>query len=298
MKRTYGYIVTLFILLLTWQTVFAQETKPTAKDWYQQGLAYESQAVYGEAINMFTAAIELDPTFADAYLHRGMAYRIYAISATREALEDFTTVILLAPKNAEAYYQRGLLNEFTLNNEASKSDMITAAGLGHEGAKNWLLSLNNQAPPAVTAPAVTPPPEAEAPAPSCHAQASAPEGFDLADYLPSGIQPIIYFDFNKSDLKSEAFPTLDAVAAVLKEKLSEASILVVGHTDNTGTERYNAGLSLRRAEAVKTYLTSQGGIATERISAEGYGEMAPADSNETEEGRAHNRRAAITGIQK
>ena len=91
-------------------------------------------------------------------------------------------------------------------------------------------------------------------------------------------------------------------AAVLrgraKQKLPAAVILVVGHTDNSGTEKYNAGLSLQRAEAVRNYLTTKHGIAPARINAEGYGEMAPADTNETEAGRAHNRRAAMTGIQK
>jgi outer membrane protein OmpA-like peptidoglycan-associated protein len=293
MKKTYGCLVVFLILLLSWQTGFAQDDTYTAKDWFQKGVAYENQAVYGEAINMFTAAIELDPNYTDAYFHRGKAYRIYEISATREALDDFSSVIALAPKNAEAYYQRGLVNEYAINNEAAKSDMITAAGLGHEGAQKWLLSLNNQ-----KAPAIAPPTPAAAPIPMCHSEAAAEQGFDLADYLPGGMQPVVYFDFNQSQIKSEGFAVLDEVAVVLKEKLPAAVILVVGHTDSTGTEKFNAGLSLHRAEAVQTYLTTKHGIAPERISAEGYGEMAPADTNENEEGRSHNRRAAMTGVQK
>jgi OOP family OmpA-OmpF porin len=169
--------------------------------------------------------------------------------------------------------------------------MITAARLGHEGAQKWLLALNNQGGPDSV------PTSEAAPMPMCHTESAAEPGFDLADYLPGGMQPIAYFDFNKSRIKSEGFVILDEIAAVLKEKLPSAVILVVGHTDSTGTERFNAGLSLRRAEAIQNYLTTKHGIAPERISAEGYGEMAPADTNETEEGRAHNRRAAITGIQ-
>jgi outer membrane protein OmpA-like peptidoglycan-associated protein len=294
MKKTHSCFVIFLILLLSWQTSFAQTNEPTAKDWFQQGLAYENRAIYGEAINMFTAAIELDPNFTEAYMHRGLAYRINEISATREAIADFSMVIMLDPKNAEAYYQRGLVYEYEIKNEMAKSDMITAAGLGHQGAQQWLLALNKQGTPA-TAPAPTP---AVAPMPTCHTEAAAEQGFDLEDYLPDGMQPIVFFDFNKANIKSEGMAILDEIATVLKDKLPAAIILVVGHTDNTGTEKYNAGLSLRRAEAVQSYLMTKHGIAPERISAEGYGEQAPVDTNETEGGRAHNRRAAMTGVQK
>lgn len=291
MKKTHGCLIVFLILLLSWQTGFAQENQPTAQDWFQQGVAYESKAVYGEAINMFTAAIELDPNYAAAYFHRGKAYRIYEISATKESIDDFSRVIALEPKNAEAYYQRGLVNAYVINNEEAKSDMITAAGLGHEGARQWLLALNKKGEPVAAEPTV----EAM---PMCHTEPAAEQGFDLADFLPGGMQPLVYFDFNQSRIKSEGLTILDATATVLKEKLPSAVILVVGHTDNSGTEKYNAGLSLRRAEAVKSYLTTKHGIAPERISAEGYGEMAPADTNETETGRSHNRRAAMTGVRK
>jgi len=295
MKRTHGCLIVFLILLLSWQTAFARtDTVPTAKDWFQKGVAYENGAVYGEAINMFTAAIDIDPYYADAYLHRGMSYRIHEISATTEAIDDFSKVIILDPKNAEAYYQRGLVNEYVIKNEAAKSDMITAAGLGHQGAQQWLAALNKTDKPVVAPVAAAPLPVAE-----CKPVAEvAEQGFDLAAYLPGGMQPIVYFDFNKSTIRSEGYAVLDEISAVLKKKLPEAVVLVVGHTDNSGTEKYNAGLSLHRAEAVKAYLTTKHGIAAHRISAEGYGEMAPADTNETEEGRAHNRRASVAGIRK
>lgn len=298
MKKTHGCLVVLLMLLLSWQTCIAQDDQITANDFFQKGVAYENQKAYGEAINMFTAAIESDPTYAEAYLHRGTAYRIYEISATQEALDDFSKVIFLDPKNAEAYYQKGLVEAYTIKNEAAKSDMITAAGLGHAGAQQWLLSLNNNKKPvtaAQSAPAATPAP---APKPVSKTESASQQGFDLADYLTGGKQPIVYFDFNQAVIKSEGIALLNEVAAVLKQKLPSAVILVVGHTDNTGSEKYNAGLSLQRAEAVRSYLTTKHGIAPARINAEGYGEMAPADTNETEAGRAHNRRAAITGIQK
>ncbi len=293
MKKTCGCLIVMLILLLSWQTGFAKNEQIKANDFFQKGIAYEKQKVYGEAINMFTAAIEYDPSFAEAYLHRGKARRIYEISAVRETLDDFSAVIALVPENAEAYYQRGLVNEYAINNEAAKSDMTTAAGLGHAGARQWLLALSNKK----TAPAQAP---AAAPVltPVSKAAPVTQQGFDLADYLSGGKQSIVYFDFNQDVIKPEGMALLDEVAIVLKGKMPAAVIVVVGHTDNTGSEKYNAGLSLRRAEAVRNYLTTKHGIAPARINTEGYGEMAPADTNETEAGRAHNRRAVLTGIQK
>ena len=293
MKKTCGCLIVLLILILSWQTGFAKDEQITANDFFQRGIAYEKQKVYGEAINMFTAAIEYDPSFAEAYLHRGKARRIYEISAVREALDDFSAVIALVPENAEAYYQRGLVNEYAINNEAAKSDMTTAAGLGHATARQWLLALRNKKSSPAQAPTAAP-----VSTPVSKAAPVAQQGFDLADYLSGGKQPIVYFDFNQDVIKPEGMALLDEVATVLKGKLPAAVIVVVGHTDNTGSEKYNAGLSLRRAEAVRDYLTTKHGIAPARINAEGYGEMAPADTNETEVRRAHNRRAAMTGIQK
>ena len=89
MKKTQGLFVALLILLLSCQTGFARDDAFTARDWHQRGVAYANQGVYGEAINMFTAAIAVDPTYAEAYMQRGKAYRIYDITATHEALEDF-----------------------------------------------------------------------------------------------------------------------------------------------------------------------------------------------------------------
>ena len=87
---------------------------------------------------MYTEAIELDHTYAEAYFKRGKAYRAYDLTSPKEAMEDFDATISLAPTNAEAYYERGLLNAFLLNNENAMKDMKTAAALGHEGARKWL----------------------------------------------------------------------------------------------------------------------------------------------------------------
>jgi outer membrane protein OmpA-like peptidoglycan-associated protein len=85
---------------------------------------------------------------------------------------------------------------------------------------------------------------------------------------------------------------LDNVAAVLTSH-SQLKIQVEGHTDNQGDDRYNKKLSQRRAEAVVAYLGKKG-IAGARLVAKGFGEDKPIADNNTEEGRAQNRRVVFT----
>jgi OOP family OmpA-OmpF porin len=101
----------------------------------------------------------------------------------------------------------------------------------------------------------------------------------------------VHFDFDKSTLRPEAIVILNEAAGLLK---SQATVVVeiAGHTDSIGTEEYNQGLSERRAQAVKDYLESQGITAT-RLTARGYGETQPIASNDTEDGRALNRRVEM-----
>mgnify|MGYP000908897073 CR=1 FL=1 len=107
----------------------------------------------------------------------------------------------------------------------------------------------------------------------------------------------VHFETDKSDLKPVSFAVLDAVVAVMKEHPEIARVRVDGHTDNTGTETHNAGLSDRRAEAVKAYLVKKG-IAKERLQAKGFAETVPIATNDTEEGRAQNRRTEFTILER
>jgi outer membrane protein OmpA-like peptidoglycan-associated protein len=116
---------------------------------------------------------------------------------------------------------------------------------------------------------------------------------DLHEYLPSKSEPMIHFDFDKSNIKKDFHAILNELARVLKDKLPDVKIIVAGHTDSTGSETYNEELSLARADAVKSYLKLQHGISPERIITKGHGENNPIDTNETKEGRAKNRRAHI-----
>lgn len=98
----------------------------------------------------------------------------------------------------------------------------------------------------------------------------------------------ILFDFSKAEIGDSAKKNLDALVGILN-KYPNTNIEIQGHTDSRGTEEYNMGLSVRRAEAVKSYLAAQG-IDPSRMTTKGFGESAPAYSNDTQEGMAQNRR--------
>ena len=100
-----------------------------------------------------------------------------------------------------------------------------------------------------------------------------------------------FFDFDKSVLKPQGRATLDDLAAKIKG-INLETLISTGYTDSIGTEAYNMGLSLRRANAVKAYLVSKG-IDANRIVVEGRGERNPVATNKTAAGRAKNRRVAI-----
>jgi len=288
MRKVQFYFIVVFIAFMSWQTVLAAEPS-TPQGWLQKGVALESQGVYEEAIQMYTRAIELDENYADAYLKRGQAYRVARSTDPMLALADFNKAVALDPTNAEAYYQRGLLLAFILYNEDARTDMKTAAGLGHEGAKQWLATASSRSGADRLAEMKK---EAESMGQATGGEEKGSRR-DLRDYLPSKNEPMAHFDFDKSNIKKNDHALLNEIALALKDTLPDVKILIVGHTDSTGSERYNTQLALKRAEAVKSYLLSRHGINPDRIAIKGYGENSPIDTNETDEGRAKNRRSHI-----
>lgn len=98
----------------------------------------------------------------------------------------------------------------------------------------------------------------------------------------------VLFDFNESFLTSNAQGNLDKIISVL-HKYPDTNIEIQGHTDNVGSESYNQGLSVKRAKSVNKYLKSKD-ISGARLTTRGFGEDVPKYSNETEDGRAQNRR--------
>jgi len=102
----------------------------------------------------------------------------------------------------------------------------------------------------------------------------------------------IYFDTGKADVKPESEAALAEIAKLLQQDTS-LKLYVVGHTDNVGTLASNMDLSRRRAMAVTQVLTTKHGVAAARLSPQGDGPTAPVASNDSEEGRAKNRRVEL-----
>ncbi len=299
MKRHSMWLFVVIVALLSCATDRVAE-KPTAHDFFRRGVDAEKTNTYEEAVKMYTGAVELDRYYAEAYLRRGVATLGADKTNVMDALRDFNRAIDLDPKNPEAYYQRGLLNAFSISNQDARTDMQTAAGLGHKGAQQWLApkrqqeekDAERQQATAAAAPRAV---EAE-PAPAAaekQAGKKAEPFFVPGKPLPSGSEPVVRFDHDRAEVKEQYYPLLDEVARILTENAPEAAIVLAGHTDATGTEKYNEGLSLRRAKAVETYLTSQRGLPSARFQLKGYGEEVPIAANDTEEGRAKNRRVEI-----
>jgi outer membrane protein OmpA-like peptidoglycan-associated protein len=102
----------------------------------------------------------------------------------------------------------------------------------------------------------------------------------------------ITFGFDRSDLQPQFYSVLDRVAGTLTE-YNQTIVEVAGHTDSKGTDAYNQALSERRAAAVGNYLMSKG-LMRDRFILVGAGESRPVASNDTDAGRAQNRRVEIT----
>ena len=136
------------------------------------------------------------------------------------------------------------------------------------------------------------PKEAPKPAPAAEAPKPAAKPKPVAEKVTFAAD--VLFDFDKSDIKAEGRSKLDDLAGKMKTINLEV-VIAIGHTDSIGTDAYNQKLSVRRAEAVKKYLSSKG-VEGNRIYTEGKGEKQPVASNKTKDGRQKNRRVEIEVI--
>jgi OOP family OmpA-OmpF porin len=149
--------------------------------------------------------------------------------------------------------------------------------------------------------AVQPAPEPVAAAPAPVAVAPAPAPVVVAPAPAPAPAPVIVakevvsfnllFGFDKSAITDDMVPVLEQAKMILEED-SSVNFTVSGHTDSTGPEVYNQGLSERRAAAVKNWLVSNG-VSAARLEAVGYGEAQPKYDNATREGRKLNRRVEL-----
>lgn len=102
---------------------------------------------------------------------------------------------------------------------------------------------------------------------------------------------LVHFNTGSDQIKAESFEELNNIADILK-KYPRIIAFIEGHTDNTGGDDLNLKLSKDRAKSVKDYLLKRG-VSADRLSSEGYGSTKPIATNDTDEGRAKNRRVVI-----
>ncbi|HKJ07205.1 MAG TPA: OmpA family protein, partial [Flavobacteriaceae bacterium] len=101
----------------------------------------------------------------------------------------------------------------------------------------------------------------------------------------------VYFHFDKATLKPSAEEKLDENVTIMN-KYQNTKFFIEGHTDSIGSNAYNLDLSERRAASVKNYLISKG-VSASNLESKGYGETQPIDTNDTDAGRAKNRRVEV-----
>ena len=114
-------------------------------------------------------------------------------------------------------------------------------------------------------------------------------GCEVAVDRVASIKLLVHFDFDRTVVKQRYFTDIRGLADYLKQN-PEIYVQLEGHTDSVGSDLYNLNLSQRRAEAVMQLLANEYGIPSRRLVAKGYGETLPVESNETNRGRAANRR--------
>lgn len=163
------------------------------------------------------------------------------------------------------------------NLESTPSDWERAAGAGGGGVAGAIIGAligwnvcHDEEPAPVAAPAEPAPP---------------PSGTEIVEIQGT------HFAFDSARLTSEGEAILDEAVSVLNRHPS-ITVRAEGHTDSIGSEAYNMQLGQRRADSVRDYLVSQG-ISSSRITARSFGESVPAASNDTESGRAQNRRVEL-----
>lgn len=111
------------------------------------------------------------------------------------------------------------------------------------------------------------------------------------DVIKLNLPDAVTFDFNSAALKSQFYPALDQVAGTMAD-YNQTVVEISGHTDSVGSDEYNQKLSEQRAASVSNYLVGKG-LMRQRFEVVGMGERYPIASNDTDAGRAQNRRVEI-----
>jgi OOP family OmpA-OmpF porin len=122
--------------------------------------------------------------------------------------------------------------------------------------------------------------------------ADTPKGATVNSVGCWAVEGILLFGFDRYEIRPEAEPLLEEIVTVMKQN-SGINVEIQGHTCNIGAADYNQKLSENRANAVMDYLVRHG-VPSHRLTAKGYGLDRPVASNDTEEGRAKNRRVELS----
>ncbi len=174
------------------------------------------------------------------------------------------------------------------NHHDGDQAMAGAAGAALLGSAGYFLCRAL----AADEPEAAPPPAPVAPRSAAPAPAPPPAPPAVAERI---VLRGVNFDFDKAEIRPDAAVILDEAARLLGNRAG-VKVRVAGHTDWTGPDAYNQGLSERRAASVKRYLAGLG-IDAGRMQTMGYGESQPIASNETREGRALNRRVELNVLE-
>ena len=127
------------------------------------------------------------------------------------------------------------------------------------------------------------------------AQALEESDKEIIEKKPEMMNVIVYFDYKDTSIKPQYQGDLEKLALLMKE-FPKISAIIEGHTDSIASDKYNLKLSQQRAESVKQFLTDKFGIDAGRFELKAMGESKPAATNDTDEGRAKNRRAITITI--
>jgi outer membrane protein OmpA-like peptidoglycan-associated protein len=122
---------------------------------------------------------------------------------------------------------------------------------------------------------------------------------ELGNAVQIDLAADVLFDFDKADLLPKAEDTLQKAAAIIKQR-AKGTVVIAGHTDSKGGDAYNMKLSERRAESVRNWFRSKGGLGNVQFETKGFGSKQPVapnqkpDGSDDPDGRAKNRRVEIT----
>jgi len=194
-------------------------------------------------------------------------------------------------------WRNSLRNYYFLGRDSEDQDLGFASALVYRFGGSKASQRPSAAPAPETAP-VTPPADADRDGvnddddrcpDTLRSYAVDDNGCPIAIEEVARVELLVNFDFDKADVKPEFLSEIEDVALFM-EQHPDVVVELEGHTDSRGTEPYNLDLSQRRADAVRAELIERFEVASSRVSARGFGESQPVASNDSNAGRASNRR--------